>query len=53
MAKTKRLKNPTRAQKVIMSATGLDWKSWYVQEEDNLSLTIISKKGERKRVLFK
>ena len=53
MAKTKRLKNPTRAQKEIMAAAGLDWKNWYVQEEDNLSITIISKKAGRKRVLQK
>ena len=53
MSKINRFKNPTRAQKVIMSAAGLEWKNWYVQEEDNLSLTVISKKGGRKRVLFK
>ena len=53
MAKTKRLKNPTRAQKVTMATAGLDWKNWYVQDEDNLSITVISKKGGRKRILFK
>lgn len=31
MSKTKRLRNPTRAQKVIMTAAGLEWKNWYVQ----------------------
>ena len=53
MAKTKRLKNPTRAQKVIMAAAGLDWKNWYVQEESDSTLTVISKKAGRKRVLWK
>lgn len=53
MAKTKRVKNPTRAQKIIMAAAGLDWKNWNVLEEDNLSITVISKKAGRRRVLLK
>jgi len=53
MAKTKRVKNPTRAQKELMVAAGLDWKNWNVLEEDNLSITVISKKAGRKRVLLK
>ena len=53
MAKTKRVKNPTRAQKEPMVAAGLDWKNWNVLEEDNLSITVISKKAGRKRVLLK
>lgn len=53
MAKAKRLKNPTRAQKESMSAAGLDWKNWYVQEEDNLSITVISKRCGRRRVIQK
>ena len=53
MAKTKRLKNPTRVQKEVMAAAGLDWKNWYVQDEDSFSITVISKKGGRKRILHK
>mgnify|MGYP003289538191 FL=1 len=53
MSKTKRLRNPTRAQKIIMAAAGLDWKNWYVQEEDPFFLTVISKKVGRKRILHK
>jgi len=36
-----------------MVAAGLDWKNWNVLEEDNLSITVISKKAGRKRVLLK
>lgn len=53
MSKTKKLKNPTRAQKIIMSAAGLDWKNWYVYDEDNISLTVVSKRSGRKRTLLK
>ena len=53
MSKAKRVKNPTRAQKIIISAAGLDWKNWNVMEEDNLSITVISKKAGRRRVLLK
>lgn len=53
MSKTKRLKKPTRAQKVIMEKEGLDWKNWYVEEESELTLTVVSKKAGRRRVLWK
>lgn len=53
MAKTKRLKNSTRAQKEIMAAAGLDWKNWYVYDEDKISLTVVSKRSGRRRVLLK
>ena len=53
MAKTNRLKNPTRAQKAIMSAAGLDWKNWHVYDEDNISITVVSKRSGRRRVLLK
>lgn len=48
-----RAKKPTLAQKKLMKANGLDWNTWNVLEEDNISLTLISKKSGRKRVLLK
>ena len=53
MAKTERLKSPTRAQKEIMSSARLDWKNWYVLDEDNYSITVISKRSGRRRVIPK
>ncbi len=50
MAKTERVRKPTRVQKEIMVAAGLDWN---VYEEDNVSIKVISKKGKRRRVLHK
>lgn len=44
---------PTLAQKKLMKANGLDWKTWNVAHEDNLSLTLISKKSGRRRVILK
>ena len=51
--KAKRVTKPTLAQKKVMVAVGLDWKNWNVSDEDNLSITVISKKAGRKRVLLK
>ena len=48
-----RTKKPTLAQKKLMKEHGLDWRTWNVAEEDNLSITLISKKSGRKRVLLK
>lgn len=48
-----RVKKPTLAQKKIMKAAGLDWNTWNVAAEDNISITLISKKSGRKRVLLK
>ena len=48
-----RTKKPTLAQKKLMKAAGLDWTTWNVAEEDNNSITLISKKSGRKRVLLK
>ena len=53
MSKAKRVRKPTLEQKKLMVAAGLDWKNWNVMEEDNLSVTVISKKAGRKRVLLK
>lgn len=46
-------KKPTLKQKKIISAAGLDWKTWNVAEEDNISLLLISKKSGRKRLILK
>ena len=46
-------KKPTRAQKKIMVGAGLDWHTWLVVEEDNISLTLISKKSGRRKVVLK
>lgn len=48
-----RVKKPTLAQKKLMKAAGLDWNTWNVAAEDNISITLISKKSGRKRVLLK
>ena len=53
MSKTKRLKNPTRKQKEIIVKAGLDWKNWHVYDEDNISLTVVSRRSGRRRVLLK
>ena len=53
MAKTNRLKNPTRAQKESIAAAGLDWRNWNVLEEDDNSITVISKRSGRRRVIPK
>lgn len=46
-------KKPTRAQKKIITDSGLDWRTWLVKEEDNISLALISKKSGRIREIFK
>jgi len=49
----KQPKKPTLAQKKIIKAAGLDWKTWNVADEDNISMTLISKKSGQRRVIFK
>lgn len=49
----KNLRKPTREQKKIMVGAGLDWHTWLVVEEDNISLTLISKKSGRRKVVLK
>lgn len=44
---------PTLEQKKIMTKAGLDWHTWNVAGEDNVSLTLISKKSGRRRVILK
>lgn len=48
-----RVKKPTLAQKKIIKAAGLDWNTWNVADEDNTSITLISKKSGRRKVLLK
>lgn len=48
-----RVKKPTLEQKKIMTKAGLDWHTWNVADEDNVSLTLISKKSGRRRVILK
>lgn len=48
-----RTQKPTLAQKKIISAAGLDWKTWNVANEDNISLTLISKRSGKRRVILK
>ena len=46
-------RKPTRAQKKIITEAGLDWHTWLVLQEDNISLTLISKKSNRRKVISK
>lgn len=46
-------KRPTRSQKKIITSEGLDWHTWLVVEEDNISLALISKKSGRRRIILK
>lgn len=49
----KQPKKPNLRQKKVISAAGLDWKTWNVHEEDNIAITLISKKSGRRRVILK
>ncbi len=49
----KQPKRPTREQKKVISEAGLDWTTWSVLGEDNISLTLVSKKSGRRRVILK
>ena len=46
-------RKPTRAQKKIIVEAGLDRNTWLVLGEDNISLTLISKKSSRRKVILK
>lgn len=48
----KQPKKPTRAQKEAIKAAGLDPKTWNVGNVDNISMTLISKKSGRNKVIF-
>lgn len=49
----KQPKKPTLAQKKIMTGAGLNWKTWNVVYEDNVSLTLISKKSGKRKIILK
>lgn len=49
----KQPKKPTLEQKKIIRAVGLDWHTWNVAGEDNVSITLISKKSGRRKVILK
>lgn len=46
-------RKPMRAHKISMTKAGLDWHTWLVVEEDNISLTLISKKSGMRKVISK
>ena len=48
-----RVKKPPLAQKKIIKAAGLYWNTWNVADEDRTSITLISKKSGRRKVLLK
>ncbi len=49
----KQPKKPTLAQKKVITEAGLNWKTWNVASEDNISLLLISKKSGRKKLILK
>lgn len=48
-----RITRPTLEQKKIMTKNGLNWHTWNVADEDNISLTLVSKKTGRRKVILK
>ena len=49
----KRPRVPKYEEKKLLRYNKLNWKNWLYLEEDNTSITFISKASGRKRVLFK
>ncbi len=49
----KKSKKPTLDQKKLIGRAGFVPDHWQVWDEDNLSLTIISKRSGQRRVIFK
>lgn len=49
----KQPKSPTLAQKKLIASAGLKWKNWSVVHEDNISITVINKESNRRRVILK
>lgn len=49
----KQPKKPTLAQKKVIGAAGLEWKTWNVAEEDKERIVLVSKKTGRKRTVKK
>lgn len=49
----KQPKKPTRTQKELIKAAGLDWKNWNVAAEDNEKLVAINKRTGSRRTIRK
>lgn len=49
----KQPRKPTRAEKELINKSKLDWHNWMVADVDNISIALISKKSNRRRVIFK
>lgn len=49
----KQPKKPTLEQKKIMTNAGLNWRTWNVVYEDNISLDVVSKKSGTRRSILK
>lgn len=49
----KQPKKPTLAQKKNIAAAGYRWENWSVAGEDKTSLTIVSKKARKRKVIWK
>lgn len=52
-SKKKRPRVPTRNEKQLMKENRLDWHNWLIGNEDNISITCISKASGKRRVIFK
>lgn len=52
MKGSKRAVNPTYAQKKRITDAGLDWKEYLVQEEDNITITLIHKETGKREVVL-
>lgn len=53
MGKDNRPRVPTREEKKQIAKVGLNWNTWLILNQDNISLTLISKKSGRRRVILK
>lgn len=53
MGNHKRVRKPTRDEKVLIKKSGLVWNNWLVKENDNISLAIVNKASGKVRVLLK
>lgn len=43
------VKKPKLEQKKVMTAAGLRWEAWNVEEDDGETLTLVSKRTKRRR----
>ena len=49
----KQPKKLTRKQKELAAGNGLVPENWMLLDEDNISITLISKKSGKRKVIFK